>query len=104
MCMVKRGIDGHKCLEGIMANSRWGETKIHYPNGVVITIPANGLRKKDGAFKKNWTIRIKSYLTVEDATWIYEHGGQVEIKKVIKKAAQFFSLSLLCINRLGGVI
>ena len=54
---------------------------------MVITIPANGLRKKDGAFKKNWAIRIKSYLTVEDATWIYKHGGQVEIKKVMKKAA-----------------
>lgn len=84
--MLIKGVNGHKCLEGVMANSRWGETKISFPNGVVITVPATGLRKKDGSFKVEWQKRLKSYLTVEDAVWIQEHGGSVQIKAV-KKAA-----------------
>lgn len=84
--MVIKGINGHKCLEGVMANSRWGETKISFPNGVIITVPATGLRKKDGSFKVEWQKRLKSYLTVDDAVWIQEHGGSVQIKAV-KKAA-----------------
>lgn len=84
--MLIKGINGHKCLEGVMANSRWGETKISFPNGVIITVPATALRKKDGSFKVEWQKRLKSYLTVEDAVWIQEHGGSVQIKAV-KKAA-----------------
>lgn len=84
--MVIKGINGHKCLEGVMANSRWGETKISFPNGVIIIVPATGLRKKDGSFKVEWQKRLKSYLTVDDAVWIQEHGGSVQIKAV-KKAA-----------------
>lgn len=84
--MLIKGVNGHKCLEGVMANSRWGETKISFPNGVIITVPATGLRKKDGSFKVEWQKRLKSYLTVEDAVWIQEHGGSVQIKAV-KKAA-----------------
>ena len=84
--MVIKGINGHKCLEGVMANSRWGETKISFPNGVIITVPATGLRKMDGSFKVEWQKRLKSYLTVDDAVWIQEHGGSVHITTV-KKAA-----------------
>lgn len=84
--MVIKGINGHKCLEGVMANSRWGETKISFLNGVIITVPATILRKKDGSFKVEWQKRLKSYLTVDDAVWIQEHGGSVQIKTV-KKAA-----------------
>lgn len=84
--MLIKGVNGHKCLEGVMANSRWGETKISFPNGVVITVPATGLRKKDGSFKVEWQKRLKSYLTLDDAVWIQEHGGSVQIKAV-KKAA-----------------
>ena len=84
--MLIKGVYGHKRLEGVMANSRWGETKISFPNGVIIVVPATGLRKKDGSFKVEWQKRLKSYLTVEDAVWIQEHGGSVQIKAV-KKAA-----------------
>lgn len=84
--MLIKGVNGHKCLEGVMANSKWGETKISFPNGVIITVPATGLRKKDGSFKVEWQKRLKSYLTVDDAVWIQEHGGSVQIKAV-KKAA-----------------
>ena len=84
--MLIKGVNGHKCLEGVMANSRWGETKISFPNGVIIVVPSTGLRKKDGSFKVEWQKRLKSYLTIDDAVWIQEHGGFVQIKTV-KKAA-----------------
>ena len=84
--MLIKGVNGHKCLEGVMANSRWGETKISFPNGVIIVVPSTGLRKKDGSFKVEWQKRLKSYLTIDDAVWIEEQGGSVQIKTV-KKAA-----------------
>lgn len=76
--MLIKGVNGHKCLAGVMCNYGFGQTKVVFKNGIVITLPKEAL-KKDGNFKLAWKTRIKEDITIKEAEWIAQRGGRVEL-------------------------
>lgn len=72
---IRKGIECHMNLSGVMANSGFGNLRIQ-KGGISVLLPKHAIRKEDGMLKNAWRKRIASYCK-RSLAWLEARGAVI---------------------------